>query len=255
MIELNNVPEIPLSKEFDRALSAFNKKAAGIMIPKFLKALSTASEPFFRKNMGERHFGANELAGGFGLWGAATLLSAMFGMAFLRFGGGLAFCVGGAVTAAFLILGSIDSAYALQCRMTGKTYHSRSPGVSRWGDKGGDWVITIVASIALLITSPVVGVCFIASRVMSANRIAQQQAALWERYLDALDQKIESELLQEAILGKQPPEITYLYKPLSPGLKPELRENIAAAAVGKPVKIVAQPPQPTTAATSAPPNP
>jgi hypothetical protein len=42
-----------------------------------------------------------------------------------------------------------------------------------------------------------------------------------------------------------PPEIACLYKPLPSTLKPELRENIAAAAVGKPVKILAQAPKPT----------
>ena len=43
MIELDHPTEIPLSKEFDQALSAFNKKAAGMMISKYLKALSTAT--------------------------------------------------------------------------------------------------------------------------------------------------------------------------------------------------------------------
>jgi len=87
-------------------------------------------------------------------------------------------------------------------------------------------------------------VAFIASMYVRSSLADQQQAALHDRYLDALDARIEGEFLQNALLGKCPPEITYLYKPLPATLKPELREDIAAAAVGKPVKIVAQPPKP-----------
>lgn len=80
---------------------------------------------------------------------------------------------------------------------------------------------------------------------------AQQQTAIYERYLDTMDAKIEGEHMEDALLGKFPTEITQLYKPLPSGLKPELRENIAAAAVGKPVKLVAEPP---SSAPDAPPT-
>jgi len=112
-------------------------------------------------------------------------------------------------------------------------------------DPGQENGIKFFASVGLLVLAPVTGVAFIASMAVSANLVAQQQAALHDRYLDALDAQIEGEFLQDAILGKCPPEITYLYKPLPSTLKPELREDIAAAAVGKPVKIVAQAPKAT----------
>jgi hypothetical protein len=56
--------------------------------------------------------------------------------------------------------------------------------------------------------------------------------------LDALDTKIEQEYLENAILGKCPTEITQLHKPLPGSLNADLRKNIAAAAVGKPVSIM-----------------
>ena len=67
---------------------------------------------------------------------------------------------------------------------------------------------------------------------------------MYDRYLDVMNAKIEGEHLNDALLGKCAPEVTYLYKPLPTNMKPDLRENIAAAAVGKPVKIIAQTPTP-----------
>ena len=99
----------------------------------------------------------------------------------------------------------------------------------------------------MLILAPPVGVLFIVSQFFCAALVSKQQEALMSRYLDALDQKIEGECLQDALLGKCPPEVTYLYKPLPETLNPELRANIAAAACGKPVKIVAQAPKPISA--------
>jgi hypothetical protein len=100
-------------------------------------------------------------------------------------------------------------------------------------------------SFVLIIFAPVMGVVSIISMALSAKLEAAQQTALQDRYLDMLDAQIEGELLQGALLGKCPPEITFLYKPLPKTLKPELRENIAAAVVGKPVKIVAHRPRAT----------
>jgi hypothetical protein len=42
--------------------------------------------------------------------------------------------------------------------------------------------------------------------------------------------------------------VTYLYKPLPANMNPELRENVAAAATGKPVKILVQAPKPKATA-------
>lgn len=57
--------------------------------------------------------------------------------------------------------------------------------------------------------------------------------------------------MQDALLGKVPAEMTYLYQPLSEKMDSGLREDIAAAFVGKAVKMVAQPPK-TTAPLNVP---
>jgi hypothetical protein len=82
------------------------------------------------------------------------------------------------------------------------------------------------------------GILFVISMGMSAKIASEQQAAIYARYLDALDTKIEQEYLENAILGKCPTEITQLHKPLPGSLNADLRKNIAAAAVGKPVSIM-----------------
>lgn len=92
--------------------------------------------------------------------------------------------------------------------------------------------------IVLLVCNIVSAVLLIVSFAMSAKLAAEQDAAVYGRYLDALDAQIEKEYLEKAILGKCPVEITQLNKPLPAAMKAELRGNIAAAAVGKPVKIV-----------------
>jgi hypothetical protein len=114
-----------------------------------------------------------------------------------------------------------------------------SRGTLRWGSDSKSVLIGIVT---LLLFNLPAAVMFIASFIMSAKITAEQEAAIYSRYLDALDEKIEQEYLENAILGKCPPEITYLTKPLPADMNPELRGNIAAA-VGKPVKIIARPPK------------
>ena len=86
-----------------------------------------------------------------------------------------------------------------------------------------------------------------------ARAIAGIVADLLDAYIRVTDQKsgIAHEYLESAILGKCPTEITQLTKPLPAHMNADLRSNIAAAAVGKSVKIVAKGPR-TSTATSAP---
>jgi len=62
--------------------------------------------------------------------------------------------------------------------------------------------------IVLLLFDLPAGVLFIISCGMSFKLAGEQQAAIYARYLDALDAKIEQEYLEQAILGKCPAEIT-----------------------------------------------
>lgn len=126
-------------------------------------------------------------------------------------------------------------------RAEGKAYHTMSRGTPRWG-KEGVFVAFGMAVVLLLFNLPA-GVLFVISCFMSSKIAAEQQATIYSRYLDALDQKIEQEYLENAILGTCPTEITYLTKPLDANLNDQMRTDIAAAAVGKPVSIIAQGPK------------
>ena len=251
MIELNNVHEIPGGAQFEKAVNDFNRKAISTMWNDFKKALAKASEPFHRKEMGERYFTMENCFQGAGVWVIATFVTCLPS---ILFGGSenvlmLHMTVGGAMTCAAFALGVTDMATMQRYRAEGKTYHSRSRGVRRWGNYNP--VVLIFLTLFLLVTDTGAGIAFFVAYSMSAKVAGEQQAAIYSRYLDALDQKIENEYLENAILGECPVEITFLHKPLPKGIEPELRKNIAAAAVGKAVKIVAKPPQIKTEAQAA----
>jgi hypothetical protein len=252
---------MPFGDQFEKAVWNFNKTAGKRMASEIGSAayrmLSKGTEVFFRRDMGERHFSPESIANGFMLWGITAVASCFTGTMISPILRGLSLdrlagffygavwpSIMGCIVIFFYWRFAIENTQRMgEFRSEGKTYHSKSRGVPRW-EPSQDLAIRVGAILVLLAFAPIMGLAFIASIYVSANLAAQQQAALYDRYLDMLDAQIEGELLQDALLGKCPPEITYLYKPLPDSLKPELRENIAAAAVGKPVKIVAQAPRP-----------
>jgi hypothetical protein len=246
----------------DNALSSLAKKTASSTWDKFKRFLSTASEPFFRKDMGERYFNSESLTGGAAIWGGATLLALLVpglsSVTILFEASGLYklahlfhFCqfwpltiVSGGLLVFFHIKFGLQSLGLMGLyRAQGTAYHTQSRGVARWGDDKGFVPFAIIA--ALFLFDMPAGILFVVSISLSAKLASEQQAAIYARYLDALDQKIEQEYLENAILGKCPTEITQLHKPLAADMNSDLRNNIAAAAVGKSVKIVAKSPQGT----------
>jgi hypothetical protein len=254
LVDLMKKPE----EAFNNALGAVAKKAAASLWAKFKRNLSTASEPVLRKNMGERYLSGEAHGGGASLWFLATAIALAVpevrsGAAMLceminlpgvgHFFGFWLFTllVGGAFQYLHFIFGRESRALMEVYRATGIAYHTQSRGIPRWG--ADQRFVTIGIAAALLLFDFPAGILFIASCAFSAKLSGEQQAAIRSRYLDALDQKIESEYLEDAILGKCPTEITQLHQPLSSTLNEDLRKNIAAAAVGKPVKIVAKGPK------------
>jgi hypothetical protein len=265
MIELNP-PEIPGSELVLKTIKDFNKKAAGAVMGKFKRIMATASDPFFRRDLGERYFISDAGSGATMMWIGATVLSC---------------CAGTRISAVLKVLNlesmadTIDSlrlpaivgtlfvlmyvsfwvenvARLVQFRRERKLYHSMSRGTPRW--KGKRLLLTLIL-VALALLVPLLFCLLIISWFMSTRIAAEQEAAIYSRYLDALDQKVESEFMESALLGECPPEITYLCKPLSKNLDPQLRNDIAAAAVGKPVGIVATGPKSRKAATPEQPKP
>jgi hypothetical protein len=255
----------------DNALSAMTKKAAASYWAQFKLFLATGSEPLMRKNMGERYFSSQSLGQGLVVWLFATYIALavpsvrsggawlcyflhLYGLERLFQPWGLTFLTGGAFIVCFWIFGGQSLAAAAKFRAEGAAYHTQSRGVPRW--TGSQAYVPFAISAALLLFDLPTGILFLVSLSTSAKLAAEQQAAIYSRYLDQLDKKIENEYLEDAILGKCPTEITQLVKPLSSSLNPELRENIAAAAVGKSVQILAKGPNrsanPSSRAASQP---
>jgi hypothetical protein len=252
--------EMPFGNQFEKAVWNFNKaagkRAFADTVNSVYRMLSHGTEPFFRCEMGERHFSGGAATFGLMLWACTTIVScltpSLSGLLFYMVGWSslarvlnsflIPLVIGGTLYVIYYRFTKQNTQWIAQIRGEGKTHHSKSRGRPRWPDPAQERAIRIGGSVALLLLAPLAGIAFIASIYVSATLVAQQQAEMQSRYLDALDAQIEGKFLQDALLGKCPPELTFLYKPLSNSIKPELREEIAAAAVGKPVKIVAQRP-------------
>jgi hypothetical protein len=256
------------SKEVDKALMGLikggviggGKRAAAEIGSGIKRMLAGGTEPFFRREMGERHLAHNIISYGMLLWFLTTIATFFTGSMigwFLpeRLKGITVLCTVIGVLLSVAVLG-----YFVKCcnenirslrefRVQRKPYHSRSRGKPRWNPLD-ELKIRIGASTILILFAPVTGIAFVVSMFVTAGLVADQEAAVRSAYLDALDSQIEGQFLQDALLGKYPTENTYLYRPLPESMDAGMREDIAAAYVGKPVAILAQPPKPKEPATA-----
>ena len=244
----------PLEKQVQQ----FNRNAAGAALNFFKRTLGTVTEPFFRKEMGERYYGRETHGAGILFWlGAAifgyflpnfsslaaplctTDLLAPFAFLFhtkiLPVGTGLAMAFFQAK------LGWESLSLMEKYRNEGKAYHTRSRGVPRWGQREASAFIWL--ELWLLLFNLPIGVLFVVGYYMNSKLKSEQDAAIMSRYLDKMDSEIENEYLESAALGKCPTELTYLNHQLDPEMNPEVREKVAASLVGKPVLVVAKAPQ------------
>ena len=239
-------------KMANNALANLTKKTAASFWGNFKRLLSTASEPLLRKEMGERYMSSEAASGGIMIWVCSTLLAIFWPdvrsagalidatTSFHRLGHLMnnvwpTILVGGALVYFNFRFCMENNKLMAVYRDKGEAYHTQSRGVPRW-DNFPMMPLLIIA--ALFLFDLPAGILFVISMGMSAKIAGEQQAAIYARYLDALDTKIEQEYLENAILGKCPTEITQLHKPLPGSLNADLRKNIAAAAVGKPVSIM-----------------
>jgi hypothetical protein len=239
-------------KMANSALANLTKKTAASYWGNFKRLLSTASEPLLRKEMGERYLSPEAASGGIMIWACSTLLAIFWPdvrsagalidatTSFHRLGHLMnnvwpTILVGGALVYFNFRFCLENNKLMAAYRDKVEAYHTQSRGVPRW-DNLPMMPLFIIA--ALFLFDLPAGILFVISMGMSAKIASEQQAAIYARYLDALDAKIEQEYLENAILGKCPTEITQLHKPLPGSLNADLRKNIAAAAVGKPVSIM-----------------
>jgi hypothetical protein len=249
---IEGLMDTPL-KWTESTITSVLKRTAMSIWAYFKRYISTASEPLLRKNMGERYLSPDAVGGGATLWFLATVVATLFpdfrsvapfllNLAHLgRFAGTFqewpaTWTFGGALIFIHIKLGIANSALMGAYRAMGTPYHSQSRGIPRWGSP---LVPILIIGLLFLFDLPA-GILFVISIGMSAKLAGEQQAAIYARYLDALDQRIEKEYLEDAMLGKCPVEITQLHRPISSALDADLRKNIAAAAVGKPVAMVAK---------------
>ena len=77
------------NKTVDQKIVDLNFKAAAFLGSLLYKPLAIASDPFFRKNMGERYFNGPSATLGMILWIAASGLTTMFSFGKRSWNGGL----------------------------------------------------------------------------------------------------------------------------------------------------------------------
>lgn len=134
-----------LNDHFDKKIADFNLKALAFIGGIFLKPLATASDPFFRKNLGERYFtGVSASLAGI-LWLLAALLgkvtenlfpmvaSALSSESLFNFSEWanrlhLAYWVGLIVFVAYVVLAAKNAIASSKRQTSGEVWHSMSRG-------------------------------------------------------------------------------------------------------------------------------
>jgi hypothetical protein len=252
-----NFPDFPGGKYFEDQVNKFNRKAAGEGGKWFIKFLGTATEPFFRVGMGERHYNYGDFIPASIIWLNCALLGWMFSPGTFLLGwvalapgleryqhllGWRGFpLLAGLVMAFFQWKVGLANVWAAKARLeSGATSHSRSRGTPRYAN---ETLALVKIEVLLAIFNLPIAVLFGIGYGISASLKSAQDAAIRQRYLDAVDAEIERVYLKDCALGKVPPDVTFLYHPIDPSIEPATRENIAASMVGEPVKIIGTPPR------------
>ena len=244
----------PVEKE----INAFNRKTAGAGLNYFKRVLGRTTEPFFKTNMGYRHVSGGEFVAGGLLWiglgvasgmlfpDKASVLAALGHFHFLAPARFILWnkwipILAGIIFGIKQILAGIDSgAKASKALEDGTPMHTRSRGIPRYPNetiallKFLFWLMLLVWPVAVL---------FFIGYAWNKKLIREQDAAIRERYFDALDADLEKIYLKDAALGKCGTELSYLYHQISPSYKQEVREGMANALVSEPVSGLAQPPR------------
>lgn len=248
-----------LNDHLDKKIIDFNLKAMGFLSSLLFKPLATATDPFFRKNLGERYFTGFSAFFGAVLWFLAGRLGSVADpvletvamqvnsrplFAFIEWANRhhLSSWIGWIVLIAFAFLAWSNLNASSKRQISGEPWHSMSRGESIWGreDRARDlWIVGIVGLLLLLLCAPV-GLLFLVSRVLSYHLIAQEQASIYARFLDARDAQIENDHLMRALDVGAPPRLTEgLYGPLHKKFKGDHRKNIARVAASGGIARVA----------------
>ena len=227
----------------DKKITDFNLKLFDLIFGVLYKPLGTATEPFFRKNLGARYFTMTSAIFGVMLWMFAASLGKIFsssapesfsGVGALAKFGAPDF-LGGIVAGVFFVLATVNIAASWVQQNEGINWHSLSRGQCLWGIES-PWLdagISIVAGALLLKFTPITGLLFVASRIISWSMVHKERRSIYARYLDVMDAKIEAEHLEVALRDGAPPKLTEgLYGPLPKRIKGQHRATVARIVAG-----------------------
>lgn len=234
-------------KSIDRQIVSLQGKAFTLIAMLFHRPLATASDPLFRTELGERYFTGKSLVVGVSLYIAATVASVAvthsettgrpgsfwelipwWGSILTKLH--IPAIVGVLFTLDFFFLGWRNLQLTAERQARGAVWHSFSRGKSLYGteDPMRDLVITVIITVVMLLLCPLVGLLFLASRILSCQLLAREQARVYATYLDIMDAKIANDNLQTAVdRGTPPTQNAGLYGPLPSCFQGEHRKSIA----------------------------
>lgn len=249
----------------DQSIEKFTKSVVAVMTMGMMFILwsaATATDPFFRKRMGERYFtyfrALLSAAGWVGVYWATTRHKEFF---YGRTPPGILVAGGGVILAyAIAAIWHLNDIHQRRC--AGDYWHSRSRGESILGteDPWRDFFIEVVISVALWFISPLFSGFFALSRILGYAAEAAARAAFYNRYLDIQDAKIEAHHMEVALRDGLAPSYTAGFvAPLSKKFATAHRANIArviAAQYRAEAPVESPPPsvQPAAPAPAQPPR-
>ena len=238
-----------LTDTLDKKMLDFNLKLLGILGSLLIKPLAMCTEPFFRKNFGERYFTVELYGISTGLWLVAQMLNNITGgmeatplqsWLISHSWQGLANDLSPknislVMAAAYGAIGMYGLIKTRSRQGTGENWHSMSRGESIVGLEGVGWNVFFAVFIVVLLglVAWPLSFLFLVSQGASYYLAAKQQASFYNRYLDAMDAKIEAENLQRALdKGEPPSENDGLNCPLPKVFKGKHRTRVARVVAG-----------------------
>jgi len=219
-----------LTDTLDKKMLDFNLKLLGILGSLLIKPLAMCTEPFFRKNFGERYFTVELYGISTGLWLVAQMLNNITGgmeatplQSWLISHSWQGLANDLSPKNISLVMAAAYGAIGM-CR-----------GESIVGLEGVGWNVFFAVFIVVLLglVAWPLSFLFLVSQGASYYLAAKQQASFYNRYLDAMDAKIEAENLQRALdKGEPPSENDGLNCPLPKVFKGKHRTRVARVVAG-----------------------
>lgn len=241
-----------LSDTLDKKLLDFNIGMLKVVAAMLVRPLAMCTEPFFRKNFGERYFTENTFIVSMGIWAVgAELLNFLYPpqptplQNWLFYHANLQKLADelrarnfvGVVCFIYSYMAFKQLVVTRMRQRAGQIWHSMSRGESLFGTENTvrDMIIAALIAGFLWIAAPHLCAIFLFSLIASYYLQAKQQSSVYSRYLDAMDAKIEAEHFQRTLEKGEPPKDTDgLYGPLPKRFKGEYRTRVARVAAGGP---------------------